>query len=500
MGPDEVVAGSTDVSVVIRIMDSTDGTPETAVTFETSGIDLWYRREGAAAVDITEATLAALTTAHADGGFLAIADGLYRLDVPDAAFAVGAPGVQIGGTVTGMVVYGPYIKIRPKTVLDGTFSGTHTSTTSDLGANAPANDITGMTLFAPTDNLSVIVTSYNTSTGVATHAAWDTGTGVTNGEPWVLIPTAPIDTVTLAAINAEADTALNDYDAPTKAELDVLGTASLATAAALATVDGVVDAILEDTGTDGVVVAAASKTGYSLSAAGVQAIWDALTSALTTVGSIGKAIVDLAGRIVGTLASGTHVAQTGDSFARLGATGSGLTSLAQASVATEARLAELDPANLPADVDAVLVDTGTTLPATLSTIAGFLDTEIAAILLDTGTDIPALIAALNNLSSAESQTAAEAAITAAFGIVTGTVNDASATTTGFTVATDVSTDVRLGVLRFTDGALARESRLVTHTGTTIAVVQPTSVPGGLATVAPYSAAPANGAAYTFRPL
>ena len=29
------------------------------------------------------------------------------------------------------------------------------------------------------------------------------------------------------------------------------------------------------------------KTGYSLSAAGVQAIWDALTSALTTVGSIG---------------------------------------------------------------------------------------------------------------------------------------------------------------------------------------------------------------------
>jgi hypothetical protein len=34
------------------------------------------------------------------------------------------------------------------------------------------------------------------------------------------------------------------------------------------------------------------KTGYALSAAGVQAIWDALTSALTTVGSIGKFIVD----------------------------------------------------------------------------------------------------------------------------------------------------------------------------------------------------------------
>mgnify|MGYP001569179185 CR=1 FL=1 len=34
------------------------------------------------------------------------------------------------------------------------------------------------------------------------------------------------------------------------------------------------------------------KTGYALSAAGVQAIWDALTSALTTVGSIGKKLAD----------------------------------------------------------------------------------------------------------------------------------------------------------------------------------------------------------------
>ena len=41
-----------------------------------------------------------------------------------------------------------------------------------------------------------------------------------------------------------------------------------------------IDAILADTGTDGVVVAAASKTGYALSAAGIDAIWDD-TEALT---------------------------------------------------------------------------------------------------------------------------------------------------------------------------------------------------------------------------
>ena len=39
-----VKAGATVVSVVLRIVDSTDGTPETGVGFNTAGIDLWYRR------------------------------------------------------------------------------------------------------------------------------------------------------------------------------------------------------------------------------------------------------------------------------------------------------------------------------------------------------------------------------------------------------------------------------------------------------------------------
>jgi phage baseplate assembly protein W len=51
---------------------------------------------------------------------------------------------------------------------------------------------------------------------------------------------------TPAQVNAEVDTALADYDAPTKAELDS-AVAPLATAAALATVDDVVDNILLDT-------------------------------------------------------------------------------------------------------------------------------------------------------------------------------------------------------------------------------------------------------------
>ena len=108
---DIVKKGSVDRSVTLRIIDSTDGTPETGVVYNTAGIDLWYRREGAAVVSITEATLAALTTAHTDGGFLTISHGYYRLDLPDAAFATGANHVDFGGTVTGMVVIGGRVRL-----------------------------------------------------------------------------------------------------------------------------------------------------------------------------------------------------------------------------------------------------------------------------------------------------------------------------------------------------------------------------------------------------
>ena len=82
--------GSTDQSVEVRVLDSTDGSPEAAFAHDTAGIALWYRREGGAKTTITPAALAALTTAHTDGGVEYISDGYVRIDVPDAAFAAGA--------------------------------------------------------------------------------------------------------------------------------------------------------------------------------------------------------------------------------------------------------------------------------------------------------------------------------------------------------------------------------------------------------------------------
>lgn len=146
----QIKSGTTDVSVIVRIIDSADGTPETGVVYNTSGIDLWYRREGAVSTDITEATLSALTDAHADGGFLHINDGWYRLDLPDAACAAGVTGVQIGGTVTGMVVLAPYIELVSYNPYDAVRLGLTAlpNAAADAAGGLPISDAGGLDLDA----------------------------------------------------------------------------------------------------------------------------------------------------------------------------------------------------------------------------------------------------------------------------------------------------------------------------------------------------------------
>lgn len=114
-----IAGGAVDQSVVIRIVDESDGTPEQAVEHNSGGIALWYRREGGLKVAITPAALASLDDAHTDGGIEHVDDGYYRLDVPDAAFAAGASGVLIGGAVTGMVVIGAYHPLTGGTIVNG---------------------------------------------------------------------------------------------------------------------------------------------------------------------------------------------------------------------------------------------------------------------------------------------------------------------------------------------------------------------------------------------
>ena len=243
-----VKAGTADVSVTLRIVDSTDGTPETGVAYNTSGIDLWFRREGEAVTSITEVDLAALTTAHDPGGFKHISHGWYRLDLPDAACATGVKGVQIGGTVTGMVVLAPYIELSAYDPYDTVRLGLTAlpNAAADAAGGLPISDAGGLDLDGLNSNVSAILT--------------DTGT----------------------TLDGKLDT-----------------------------IDGIVDAILLDTGTDGVVVAAASKTGYTLAATtglGNQTanITGNLSGSVGSVtGAVGSVTGNVGGNVAGSVASVT---------------------------------------------------------------------------------------------------------------------------------------------------------------------------------------------------
>lgn len=74
-------------------------------------------------------------------------------------------------------------------------------------------------------------------------------------------------------------------------------------------IEAEVDANIVSDKTGYTVSTVSDKTGYSLSSAGIQAMWDALTSALTTVGSIGKLLVDnINAAISSRLASASYTA------------------------------------------------------------------------------------------------------------------------------------------------------------------------------------------------
>lgn len=125
------------------------------------------------------------------------------------------------------------------------------------------------------------------------------------------------------------------------------------------------------------------KTGYSLSSAGIQAIWDALTAALTTVGSIGKLLVDNINATISSRASQTSL-DTLDDY-----------------VDTEVAAIKSKTDNLPSDpADASdIAASFTTVNTKLDTIDDFIDTEIAAIKAKTD-NLPASPAATGDIPSA----------------------------------------------------------------------------------------------------
>jgi hypothetical protein len=162
----------------------------------------------------------------------------------------------------------------------------------------------------------------------------------------------------LSAVEAQsaAAAALTAYDPPTKAELDsaVSGLSTL---------------------TAQQVWEYATRTLSSFGALAAD-IWDKLTSGLTTVGSVGKLLVD-----------------------NINAAISSRSSHSAADVWTSATRALTDKAGftLHADYDAAK---SAASQSSVNTIAGYLDTEIAAILAAVDTEVAAILLALTHIETA----------------------------------------------------------------------------------------------------
>jgi hypothetical protein len=89
--------GSTDQSYTIEMVND-DGSPATGLA-HTDITEAWYIRQNSAPVEITPANLAAIDSAHTDGGWEEYGDpeapGEYRFDLPDAFQVTGVPRGKI---------------------------------------------------------------------------------------------------------------------------------------------------------------------------------------------------------------------------------------------------------------------------------------------------------------------------------------------------------------------------------------------------------------------
>ncbi len=99
----DIFKSATSQSKFFELVDSTTGLPKTGIVF--SDVTGSYSRTRGARVAITMATLASASAAYSSGGFILVDDtnqpGVYRLDVPDGAFATGADEVVVTLKATG---------------------------------------------------------------------------------------------------------------------------------------------------------------------------------------------------------------------------------------------------------------------------------------------------------------------------------------------------------------------------------------------------------------
>lgn len=311
----EIKAGSTDQSIEFVLLGATSNAPATGLTI--ADLDASYARTRSTAVKNDLTALSAVTDAHSDNQAIEVhatfQPGVYRVDFPDAAFAAGADFVTLA--ITGAAIKPAHQRFA---LVANTAADVHTRLGAPAGASVSA-DVAALkaetalivadtnelqTDWANGGRLDVILdarasqASVDTIDGIVNAILIDTGTdipatlatlataanlaavaGYLDTEIAAILQDTGTDIPALiAAIPSAAGnaSAVRSELATELARIDAAISTRLAAAGYTAPDNASIAAILADTGTDGVVVA--DKTGFRLSAAGVN---DVLRTALT---------------------------------------------------------------------------------------------------------------------------------------------------------------------------------------------------------------------------
>jgi len=304
--------GSTDQSVTLYIVDDTDGTPEQGVAYNTTSIALWYRREGSAKVAMSLVSLASTSASHTDSGLIHVDDGVYRLDLPDAAVASGAGEITVGGSIPNMVVLPVNIPLVDYNNQDAVRLGLTSlpNAAADAAGGLPISDAGGLDLDAILEDTgTTIPATLATIDGNIDSVLVDTSTTIPASLTTIDNEIAVIDGIVddiLVDTSTTIPASLTTIDTNVDAVLVDTGTTLPAT---LATIDGNVDSVLVDTST----TIPATLTTIDNEIAVIDGIVDDIlvdTAAIPTVSAIANGVFDET--VVGNTTTGTFGAAVND--------------------------------------------------------------------------------------------------------------------------------------------------------------------------------------------
>jgi len=361
-----VTKGTTSFTAMIFIQDSssTTGAGLTGLAYNSASLTWYYRRQDAGNAGGTAVTLATATKGTwTSGGFVEVDStnmpGMYEIGIPNAALATGASWVlmELKGA-TNMA----QLPIEIQLVSFDLQTATQSVNLVQILGTALTETVSGylaagfkklLDVATPVFTLASII-----QTGDSYSRIGSAGVGLTNlGDTRI----ANLDATVSSRLAPTVPSRTLDVSTGGEAGLDWANVGSPSSSVNLSnTTTNTVTTALNLTNNN-------DKTGYDLSAGAITSIWAALTSGLTTSGSIGKLIVDNLNATISSVKALLPAALVGGRMdSSLGAIQSGV----DFSATMKASLDSSTPASIQGAVGSVTGNVGGNVVGSVGSVSG----------------------------------------------------------------------------------------------------------------------------------